>query len=63
MKGLATKKTDEIVEEGKHLLGEFIGDAKGKTLIVFGSIHGNEIKRCEGDSASFAKTQKSAKTN
>lgn len=42
MEGLATIKTDEIIEEGKHLLGKFIGNAQGKTLIVFGGIHGNE---------------------
>lgn len=27
---------------GEHLLGEFVGDASGATLIVFGSVHGNE---------------------
>ncbi|MEP6902701.1 MAG: succinylglutamate desuccinylase/aspartoacylase family protein [Actinomycetota bacterium] len=30
------------IAEGEHLLGEFVGDAAGVTLIVFGSIHGNE---------------------
>ncbi len=28
--------------EGEHLIGEFIGDAAGATLIVVGSVHGNE---------------------
>ena len=30
------------INEGEHLIGEFIGDALGATLIVFGSVHGNE---------------------
>jgi succinylglutamate desuccinylase len=30
------------VAEGEHLIGEFIGDENGPTLIVFGSVHGNE---------------------
>lgn len=30
------------IGEGKHLVGEFIGDESGVSLIVFGSIHGNE---------------------
>ncbi|MEZ5429003.1 MAG: succinylglutamate desuccinylase/aspartoacylase family protein [Pyrinomonadaceae bacterium] len=30
------------IEEGKHLVGEFIGDETGPSLIVFGTIHGNE---------------------
>ena len=30
------------IDEGEHLVGEFIGDEEGPTLIVFGSIHGNE---------------------
>lgn len=42
MEGLATLKINDLVEEGKHLLGEFAGNANGKTLIVFGGIHGNE---------------------
>jgi predicted deacylase len=28
--------------EGEHLIGAFIGDASGPTLIVVGSVHGNE---------------------
>ncbi len=28
--------------EGEHLIGKFIGDADGATLIVVGSVHGNE---------------------
>lgn len=30
------------IEDGEHLIGEFIGDGDGPSLIVFGSIHGNE---------------------
>lgn len=30
------------IGEGEHLVGEFIGDPAGATLIVFGSVHGNE---------------------
>lgn len=35
------KKPIEIAT-GVHLLGEFIGDETGATLIIFGSVHGNE---------------------
>jgi predicted deacylase len=31
-----------LITEGEHLIGEFVGDRKGPTLIVFGSVHGNE---------------------
>lgn len=34
-------KRVEIVE-GEHLIGEFVGDENGATLIIFGSVHGNE---------------------
>lgn len=37
----ASEKT-QIVEEGKHCLGRFTGNPNGKTLIVFGGVHGNE---------------------
>ena len=30
------------INEGEHLIGEFIGDELGATLVVFGSVHGNE---------------------
>lgn len=30
------------VATGEHLIGRFVGDANGPTLIAFGSIHGNE---------------------
>ena len=30
------------IVEGEHLVGEFIGDESGPTLVVFGSVHGNE---------------------
>lgn len=30
------------IEEGEHLVGEFVGDEKGVTVMVVGSIHGNE---------------------
>jgi predicted deacylase len=42
MEGLITSEKTQIVEEGKHLLGEFAGHAAGRTLIVCGGIHGNE---------------------
>lgn len=29
-------------QEGEHIIGEFIGDDMGPSLIVFGGIHGNE---------------------
>lgn len=34
-------KQVEIVE-GEHLISEFVGDETGATLVVFGSVHGNE---------------------
>jgi succinylglutamate desuccinylase len=37
----AVQKTG-LVKEGDHLLGKFIGKTKGVSLIVFGSVHGNE---------------------
>lgn len=30
------------IEEGDHIIGEFVGDKDGPTVIVVGSIHGNE---------------------
>ena len=30
------------IVEGKHIIGEFIGDEDGASLVVLGSIHGNE---------------------
>jgi hypothetical protein len=30
------------IAAGEHLIGKFAGDAAGATLIVFGSMHGNE---------------------
>lgn len=30
------------IKKGEHLIGEFVGDETGATLIVFGSVHGNE---------------------
>ncbi len=30
------------IEEGEHIIGEFIGDDRGPSLIVFGGVHGNE---------------------
>jgi len=30
------------INAGEHLIGEFTGDEPGATLIVFGSVHGNE---------------------
>lgn len=31
-----------LVAEGVHLVGEFVGDKSGPTLLVIGSLHGNE---------------------
>ena len=36
------KSLPDPVVEGEHLIGEFVGDAGGATLIVVGSVHGNE---------------------
>lgn len=36
---IASPKT---IVEGEHIIGKFVGDRKGATLIVVGSIHGNE---------------------
>jgi succinylglutamate desuccinylase len=33
---------EKAIVEGKHLIGKFIGDADSATLIVVGSVHGNE---------------------
>jgi len=33
---------DGLVAEGEHLVGEFVGDENGTSLVVFGSVHGNE---------------------
>jgi predicted deacylase len=30
------------IAAGEHLLGEFVGDRNGATLVVFGGVHGNE---------------------
>ncbi|MEZ5307856.1 MAG: succinylglutamate desuccinylase/aspartoacylase family protein [Pyrinomonadaceae bacterium] len=39
----ATKSTEpEFIAEGEHLVAHFKGPEDGPTLIVFGSIHGNE---------------------
>ena len=32
----------QAINEGEHIIGEFVGDKDGATLIVVGSIHGNE---------------------
>ncbi len=46
MQVLSIPKNEEMellsINEGDHLVGEFIGDEVGPTLIVFGSVHGNE---------------------
>lgn len=37
------EKTEQIsINAGEHLVGEFVGDERGVSLIVIGSIHGNE---------------------
>ncbi len=33
---------DIDIAEGEHIVGEFVGDAEGPSVIVVGSIHGNE---------------------
>lgn len=40
--GTAASEKTQIVEEGKHCLGKFTDNPNGKTLIVFGGVHGNE---------------------
>jgi succinylglutamate desuccinylase len=35
-------KPPKSIAEGEHLIGKFIGDKCGATLIVVGSVHGNE---------------------
>lgn len=41
-----TKKTaiapQKIISEGEHLIGKFVSDTAGATLLVVGSVHGNE---------------------
>lgn len=38
-----TEHDDRLdIEEGEHVVGAFIGDQSGPTLIVFGGVHGNE---------------------
>ncbi len=40
---LEQEETERLsIIEGNHLVGEFIGDKNGVSLIVFGSVHGNE---------------------
>lgn len=33
---------EKIISEGRHLIGKFVSDTAGATLIVVGSVHGNE---------------------
>ena len=35
-------KTQPAINEGEHLIGAFVGNPAGPTLIVVGSVHGNE---------------------
>ena len=37
-----TTLSPEVIAKGEHMIGKFVGDAMGATLIVVGSIHGNE---------------------
>jgi hypothetical protein len=30
------------IKVGEHLTGEFIGDKNGASILVFGSVHGNQ---------------------
>jgi succinylglutamate desuccinylase len=41
MKAVMEPERPEIVE-GEHLIEAFVGDARGPTLIIVGSVHGNE---------------------
>ena len=36
------KEKSVSIIKGEHLLGKYIGNPEGETLIVFGSVHGNE---------------------
>lgn len=42
MLGLGTSEKTQIVKEGEHLLGKFSDKPNGKTLLIFGGVHGNE---------------------
>lgn len=42
MNGVASPTAIRTVEKGKHSIARFIGDENGPTLVVVGSIHGNE---------------------
>lgn len=42
MKAKPEKEKNTVVREGEHLIGSFIGNADGPTLIAIGGIHGNE---------------------
>lgn len=42
MKAVREIQAPEGVTYGEHLIGAFIGDASGPTLIAVGSVHGNE---------------------
>lgn len=37
-----TIKPHRIIKEGEHLIGKFVGDERGATLLVIASVHGNE---------------------
>ncbi len=38
----STSNSEFAIEEGEHVIGAFIGKTSGPTLIVIGSLHGNE---------------------
>lgn len=42
MDNFGASKDDPLVEPGEHVIGAFVGDPTGPTLIVVGSVHGNE---------------------
>ncbi|MBX3297902.1 MAG: succinylglutamate desuccinylase/aspartoacylase family protein [Acidobacteria bacterium] len=42
MDNFGASKDDPLVEPGEHVIGAFVGDPAGPTLIVVGSVHGNE---------------------
>lgn len=38
----AAIEPQQTISEGEHLIGKFVGDERGATLIAVGSVHGNE---------------------
>ena len=60
MKPAVKLRSAPLVSDGEHLIGAYTGDAAGPTLIVVGSIHGNEpagVKALLNVSETLAETQ------